>query len=54
MNRSKVVNGISLGLGLLEMAVIGCASYGFVYIQYTLEEEKLFMEQYCTEEEISG
>ncbi|CAG5105427.1 Oidioi.mRNA.OKI2018_I69.chr1.g2120.t1.cds [Oikopleura dioica] len=36
------------------MAVIGCASYGFVYIQYTLEEEKLFMEQYCTEEEISA
>jgi len=41
-----------MGLGLIEMAVFGCACYGFPYIQYILEEEKLFMTEYCTEEEI--
>ena len=54
MSRSKIVNVVSLGLGLIEMAVIGCACYGFAYIQYILEDEKLFMKEYCTEEEISG
>ena len=54
MRRSNaaVVNGVSMGLGLIEMAVFGCACYGFPYIQYILEEEKLFMTEYCTEEEI--
>jgi hypothetical protein len=55
MRRSNaaVVNAASLGLGLIEMAVFGCACYGFPYIQYILEAEKLFMNEYCTEEEIS-
>lgn len=54
MRRSKIVNAISMGLGLIEMAVFSFAGYGFPYIQYTLEDEKLFMVEYCTEEEISG
>ena len=54
MRRSNaaVVNAVSMGLGLIEMAVFGCACYGFPYIQYILAEEKLFMTEYCTEEEI--
>ena len=54
MRRSNaaVVNAVSMGLGLIEMAVLGCACLGFPYIQYILEEEKLFMTEYCTEEEI--
>ena len=43
-----------MGLGLVEMAVVCFACYGFPYIQYTFEEEKLFMDEYCTAEEISG
>ena len=55
MRRSNAaaVNAASMGLGLIEMAVFGCACYGFPYIQYILEEEKLFMNEYCTDEEIS-
>ena len=55
MRRSNAaaVNAASMGLGLIEMTVFGCACYGFPYIQYILEEEKLFMNEYCTEEEIS-
>jgi len=55
MGRSNAaaVNAVSMGLGLIEMGVFGCACYGFPYSQYIFEEEKLFMNEYCTVEEIS-
>ncbi len=49
----KSSNLISLIFGVLEIGCFSWACHGFIFIQFVLENKKLFMTEKCTNEEIS-
>ena len=46
-------NYASYGLALTEMGVISAATWGFGFVQYCLEKENIFYDEFCKNETLN-
>ena len=46
-------NYASYGLALTEMGVISAATWGFGFVQYCLEKENIFYDEFCMNETLN-